>query len=492
MNMHVNAPPLGVHSVASVTIVPVIVTDVSDPENPVPDTVTVSPTTPVVGDRMMLGVVSVNIAVALSKLPSAPVAFTVYGVGDDGPLIVTAQLKLPNDPTVAPHAPIVTPGLIVSVIARSGVNPVPETRTDTPLGPWVGVRVIAGVVIVNGAVALSKLPSDPVALTVYAVGDAAPLIVTVQPKLPNDVTVAPHVPIVAPLLIASVIVTPGVNPVPETTAETPLGPCVGVSASPPVVIVNGAVALSKTPSEPVAFTVYATTDADPVIVTVQLKLPDESVAGPQALTVAPLLIVSEIVTPGVNPVPDTPSDTPLGPCAGVSVTVGSVIVNAAVPLSKLPSDPVAATVRPPPEPLTVNVQSLNEPVPSAAHELADGIVAPPLIVNVIVTSGVNPLPEAVTVTPRGPWTGSSVSVGIVIVNGAVARSKLPSDPVAVTVYSAAVFDVTVNVQPVNAPVALTVHVGPAITCAPVPIANATVVSGVNPLPDAVIVTPLGP
>jgi hypothetical protein len=35
-----------------------------------------------------------------------------------------------------------------------------------PTGSCVGLTVIAGIVIVNVAVALSKLPSDPVAVTV--------------------------------------------------------------------------------------------------------------------------------------------------------------------------------------------------------------------------------------------------------------------------------------------------------------------------------------
>ena len=46
----------------------------------------------------------------------------------------------------------------------------------------------------------------------------------------------------------------------------------------------------------------------------------------------------------MNPLPDTVTVAPLGPCVGTSVTDGSVIVNVAVALSKLPSDPVAVTV----------------------------------------------------------------------------------------------------------------------------------------------------
>ena len=73
--MHANAPPLGVQREASITIVPLIATDVSASENPIPVTVTVAPITPVVGDSVMLGVVTVNVAVAVSaatpRLPAA-------------------------------------------------------------------------------------------------------------------------------------------------------------------------------------------------------------------------------------------------------------------------------------------------------------------------------------------------------------------------------------------------------------------------------------
>ena len=68
MNVHVNAPPLGVQvNVASTP--PLIVMCVSDPANPLPLTVTVSPTTPVVGESVMLGTASVNVALAVSAAP---------------------------------------------------------------------------------------------------------------------------------------------------------------------------------------------------------------------------------------------------------------------------------------------------------------------------------------------------------------------------------------------------------------------------------------
>ncbi len=182
-----------------------------------------------------------------------------------------------------------------------------------------------------------------------------------------------------------------------------------------------------------------------------------------------------ILVPGVNPVPLTVTMIPVGPCVGVSEIAGIVTVNDAVALSEPPSDPVAVTVYVAAAPLTVNVQPLNVPAPVALHELADPIVPPAVIVNVIATPGVNPLPDAVTVTPLGPCVGVSEITGVVIVNGAVALSEPPSDPVAVTVYGV----------PDDVPEIVTVQLN-----APVPDAVAPHVPIVAPAPTVVVtVTP---
>jgi hypothetical protein len=81
-------------------------------------------------------------------------------------VIVTIQLNVPVPETVAPQLVIVAPELIVVVTVLPGVNPVPETVTDTPLGPCVGERVIDGVVTANVVLAWSFPASDPVAVTV--------------------------------------------------------------------------------------------------------------------------------------------------------------------------------------------------------------------------------------------------------------------------------------------------------------------------------------
>jgi hypothetical protein len=52
-------------------------------------------------------------------------------------------------------------------IVLLGVNPAPVTVTVMPFGPWVGLNVIVGVVMVNVAVAVSDPTSLPVATTLY-------------------------------------------------------------------------------------------------------------------------------------------------------------------------------------------------------------------------------------------------------------------------------------------------------------------------------------
>jgi hypothetical protein len=134
---------------------------------PDPVTVTEAPLGPRVGLRVIPGRVIVKLACSLSKLPSEPVAVTLYGVPDTGPVIVTPQLNEPSKRTVAPHEVIEVPDpSIVVVITAPGVNPAPVRVEEAPLGPWVGARVIVGVVMVNVAVALSRPPSEPVAVTV--------------------------------------------------------------------------------------------------------------------------------------------------------------------------------------------------------------------------------------------------------------------------------------------------------------------------------------
>ena len=93
------------------------------------------------------------------------------------PETVTAQLNVPAlDPlgttvhgptgvTLAP-VPIANEIVIEAPVSVVGVNPLPATVIVIPLVPWPGVSVIAGIVIVNDVCEASKLPSEPVAVTV--------------------------------------------------------------------------------------------------------------------------------------------------------------------------------------------------------------------------------------------------------------------------------------------------------------------------------------
>ena len=76
-------------------------------------------------------------------------------------------------------------------------------------------------------------------------------------NVPVALTVAPQLLLlsVPPELIDSVTVTPGLNPVPATTVESPVGPCVGLSVTAGLVILNVAPAVSDVTvatSEPLA------------------------------------------------------------------------------------------------------------------------------------------------------------------------------------------------------------------------------------------------
>ncbi len=145
------------------------------------------------------GVVTVNEAVALSKLPSDPVAVTVYAAAVLD-VIVTVQLKLPAEPpdAVTVHVPLgvtLAPELIVNAIVTAppvsvvGVNPVPLTVTDVPLDPWLGVSVIAGVVPVNSAFATFVVVLGSQTTTHGALTSAVHTIVLDAGMSPLDVAV---------------------------------------------------------------------------------------------------------------------------------------------------------------------------------------------------------------------------------------------------------------------------------------------------------------
>jgi hypothetical protein len=193
---------------------------------------------------VIVGVVIVNEAAPLSKLPSDPVAVTVYAVDEAVPVIVTVQLIVP--------VLLVSPQLVVDNVApleidsvteivaveEVGVNPVPATVTNVPLGPWLGVSVIVGLVPVNVAVAVSPA-GLPVAVTVFAVPlllNLKPvdvLAVKVQPENDPELTVQVEGEVergVVELPTVKVTLVSGpANPLPDAVTVIPLGPDDGVS-----------------------------------------------------------------------------------------------------------------------------------------------------------------------------------------------------------------------------------------------------------------------
>jgi hypothetical protein len=153
----------------------------------------------------------------------------------------------------------------------------------------------------------------------------------------------------------------------------------------------------------------------------------------------------------------------------------------------------------------VNVQPLKPPSvgPESAVEQALGepIVPPALMVKVIDTLGVKPLPDAVTVTPVRPWVGVRTSAGVVTVNGTEAEVSPVAKSVPVTPYVVSATDGTVNVQ-TKIPFSSVVMVEPLKepsehalgVWTPTPMFHETCApdEALNPDPPTVYVAPAGP
>jgi hypothetical protein len=226
-------------------------------------------------------------------------------------------------------------------------NPVPLTVTVIPVGPWAGVSVIVGVVMVKVAVAVSDPPSLPVATALWL-----PAASTGTMKVHENVPVADvvwlvqvWVPGVAPLNLNEVIPVLTENPVPLTVTVIPVGPREGVRVIVGVVMVKLAVAVSDPPSLPVATTLYGPAAIDGTV-NVQEKAPTPEVVWlvhDWLAGVAPLNVNALIPVLTENPEPLTVTVTPVGPWDGVSIIVGVVIVKVAVSVSDPPSVPAAIT-----------------------------------------------------------------------------------------------------------------------------------------------------
>ena len=147
-----NVPvPVAVHALADPIVPPAVIVNaiVTPGENPLPDAVTVTPLSPCVGASVSVGVVTVNAPVAVW----APGSVTVTVVPDVPLGTLNVHVNAPvapvvREPLVQLELGIATPSKF-SPTRLDTENPVPDTVTVAPTGPWIGVTVIASGVTVN-------------------------------------------------------------------------------------------------------------------------------------------------------------------------------------------------------------------------------------------------------------------------------------------------------------------------------------------------------
>lgn len=183
---------------------------------PVPETVTVEPTLPVKGLKVMAGI---TVKVPEIELELASVTVTVLAPAVDPVIEFVGILKEAlNEPvafvdTVAGVVVIVSPAYVI-VMAELPEKPLPDTETDVLTGPVVGLRVTDGVTS-NVAVAVLWLMLLSMALIVCTPAVAEGTVKDVEmvplPVEVVDVTVAESNFIVTPELWA--------KPLPETATE---------------------------------------------------------------------------------------------------------------------------------------------------------------------------------------------------------------------------------------------------------------------------------
>jgi len=120
--------------VAGVAPLNVIVPIVVRTENPVPVTVTVVPTGPVLGDRVIAGVVTVNVADALFELASVALTVLPPAEAEEGTTKVAVKVPVASVMTVAGTVATVA-ALNVIVMVEEAAKLEPVTVTVTPAGP---------------------------------------------------------------------------------------------------------------------------------------------------------------------------------------------------------------------------------------------------------------------------------------------------------------------------------------------------------------------
>jgi peptidyl-tRNA hydrolase len=121
-----------------------------------PVTVTVVPTAPWTGDRVIVEVRTTKVAEALFELASVAVTVLPPAV-EEGTTKVAVKVPVADEVTVAGTVATVAP-LNFIVMAEAGARPAPVTVTVVPTGPEIGDRVIDDVTV-NVADALYELAS---------------------------------------------------------------------------------------------------------------------------------------------------------------------------------------------------------------------------------------------------------------------------------------------------------------------------------------------
>ncbi len=157
MQAPVIEPPLSVQVNAASTA-PLMVAYASDRENPFPLTVTVSPTTTVAGESVMLGIAIVNVAVAVSPEPptTSPSAEIVWG---PAAAAVTVNWQRPVIvPLVRAHVNVASTAPLTITYVSTCEKPPPVTVTVSPATPLTGDSMIPSVITVSVAVAVSPAP----------------------------------------------------------------------------------------------------------------------------------------------------------------------------------------------------------------------------------------------------------------------------------------------------------------------------------------------
>jgi hypothetical protein len=112
---------------------------------PLPMTCTVLPIAAVVGTKLIVGTVKVNVALA-ALLAASVIVSVLVAVAVIGIVNVAAEIA-PAEVVVAALRTTATP-LTFAVIALDAANPVPDTAIVVPLLPVVGVRAIVGPTVI--------------------------------------------------------------------------------------------------------------------------------------------------------------------------------------------------------------------------------------------------------------------------------------------------------------------------------------------------------